>query len=180
MAATADSIIVAGSEVVTAFDRTTGETRWSSSMSDTSGATPVVVTADGVVVVAPGFEPVQAFDLATGEPASVPAGISLPAPQRPPRLPTGYATGPEGLTYHGKVIWSEPTDGDFYVARLGDLTVISDSDRGLRLVGDDGSVLAAPKFGRREYDAVPVLVDGPVAVTVTADGVLYAIGPART
>ena len=148
-------------------------------MTDTSGPTPVVITTDGKVVVAPASEAQQAFDLVTGAPTTVPAGLAIPTSDTSEGLPPGYALDGNKLTYNGTSIWSEPATAGLFVARLGVLTIINDTDQGLRVVDDDGVILAAPSFGRREYDAVPILVDGTVAVTVAADGMLYAVGAAH-
>lgn len=180
MAVTRGSIVVVSSEVITAFDRGTGGVLWSSGMSATSGPTWVIVTPDGVVVVAPQYEDVQAFDLETGDPMPVPAGIDIPdEPEWSHSLPAGYTFEGGSLCYQERVIWSGPTTADPSIARVGDLTVINDFENGLRIVGDDGTVLAAPELGAREYDEGSVFVDGDVAVTVTSDGVLYAISSAR-
>lgn len=178
MVATPDVIIVVGEESITAFDRTTGQVRWSNTMSDTSGPTPVVVTPAGLVVVLPPYENVQAFDVATGKEAAVPPDVDKPPPPTVERLPTGYSVNASGLSYQGQLIWPTQSTSNAFVGRVGDLSVINDNNQGLRVVDDAGTVLVAPPLGQPEYDAVRVLVDGETAFTVTADGRLYAINGA--
>jgi hypothetical protein len=175
LAATPESIIVVGCETIAAFDRASGTAIWSIGMSDTSGPTPVVVTPEGIIVVAPPYEAVQAFDVATGETRSVPDGVHLPAVLAADLLPDGYTFDAAGIAYHGKVVWHEQTSRCPAVARLGDLAVINDFNHGLRVVDDLGSVRAAPELGPRECDGSPILITDDVAVVVTSDSVLYAI-----
>lgn len=144
-------------------------------MSDTAGQTPVVVTPDGVVVVAPPFEEVQAFDAATGAARPVPVDVSVPGPVRDERLPDGYRFDDAGLTWHGSVVWSEASSSVPFVARLGAVTVINDFESGLRVVDDLGAVLISPPLGRRNYDETRVVVHGRMAAVVAADGCLYVI-----
>jgi outer membrane protein assembly factor BamB len=75
MLATTDVLFVVGPEVVTAFDTSSGSVLWEAEMSDTSGVTPMALVSD-VLVVAPDFEEIQAFDPETG--ASVTYSGSAP------------------------------------------------------------------------------------------------------
>jgi outer membrane protein assembly factor BamB len=178
LVATEDVVIVIGNEVISAFDLRTGELRWESGMSDTSGPTAAAITSDGLVVVAPPFEAIQAFDLSSGEPRPAPDEvIVLEADDG--RLPEGYEFDAAGLRYAGATIWSEKTEAAPFVKRLGDLTIINNFDHGLRVVDDYGRVLAAPTLGPREYDEVPILVSGNFAMTVAVDGVLYVVSEQR-
>lgn len=174
LAVSADSVVVFGCEVVSSFDRSTGALRWSSPMSDTSGFTPSSITPTGVIVIAPEFEPVQAFDLDSGTEV-FPPDAAEPPDLPPTQLPEGYRFDNGDLTYNGTVVWTSSTSEVPFVGRLGTATIINDFDLGLSIVDDQGTILDSPPLGRRDYDTSPVVIDHDQAFVVTADGVLYAI-----
>ena len=77
MAVTDELVLVAGPEVLNAYDRATGSWYWSVSSAETDGPTPVLVV-DGVVVVVPEWDDPVAFDLATGDARPVPRTWTCP------------------------------------------------------------------------------------------------------
>jgi PQQ-like domain len=176
MLATPDVLFVVGPFVVTAFDAATGSIVWQSEMeADTSGITPLALT-DDLLVVAPAFEELQAFDAATGEPAeysgSVPSDLYADF-----ELPAGYSFADGALSLNGTTIWSQGSDLPPQVGPLDDRTIVNDFDAGLSVVTDRGEVLFHTEPGEPFYDESAVLVDREhaVAYTFTADGALWAI-----
>jgi hypothetical protein len=180
MLVSGDALYVAGPFVVTAFDTESGEVLWEAELSDTSGVTPMARAGD-VVVVAPEFEGVQAFDARTGEPAAY-DGEAPDEPYADFELPQGYRYARGELSFDGAVLW---TGGDRELApqvgRLGRMTIVNDFDDGLSVVADDGEVLFHAGLGTPMFDESAVLVverEG-VAFALTADGKLWAIQEPR-
>jgi outer membrane protein assembly factor BamB len=179
MLVSGDALYVAGPFVVTAFDTDSGEVQWEAEMSDTSGVTPMARDGD-VVVVAPEFEGVQAFDARTGEPATY-RGEPPSEPYADFELPPGYRYTGGKLRFDGTVVWTggDPYDPDYapQVGRLGRMTIVNDFYNGLTVVADDGDVLFHAELGAPMYDesAVLVVAREGVAFTLTADGKLWAV-----
>jgi hypothetical protein len=171
MLSTDQLLIVAAPEILDAFDRHTGVLVWQTSMSDTSGWTPMTV-AGQVVVVAPPYEQIQAFDLTSGRAVPVPQGVASSFPP-PPQLPDGYRFDGTTLRYHGQRIWKGIASTAF-VRRVGSLTVVDDFAKGLAVVDDGGDVIDAPAF-ERHGDNQLVIVDGSTAFAAGGDDKLYAI-----
>lgn len=169
------AIILVAPEVISAFDRQSGNLLWSRSMTDTGPNTPVLIDGD-LVVVAPADEVVQAFDLATGAPRPVPSDVSAPPPQPPsPKLPDGYSFENGELSFGERVIWSGGGAEEPFARRLGNLTVINDDEYGLVVVDDLGTVLKDLPITGRNVDATPPIIDGSEIIAVTSEGALIRL-----
>jgi hypothetical protein len=175
MLATDDVLFVVSPELVEAFDTATSALLWRSQMSDTSGTTPVALI-DEVLVVAPQFEDVQAFDTRTGAHVTYSGRVPI-EPYADFQLPEGYAYADPVLTFDGRSIWRDGSESAPQVGRLNELTIVNDFDTGLSVISDDSKVLFHSDPGEPFFDESAVLVDesNGAAFTATADGILWAI-----
>lgn len=181
MAVTDELVLVAGPEVLNAYDRADGSLRWSAQSVETEGPTPVVVVG-GVVVVVPEWDDPVAFDLAAGELRDVPEDLDVPPPAGwdQPRVPEGFEVTDAGLVRDGVVVLPEFDEDDSWAARVGALTVVTCFESGVQVVDDTGALLAAPPLGAPGFDETPIVVDGAEAFVVAVDGVLHAVDAVRS
>ena len=165
VAATADTIVLQGGEVLAAFDLATGEYRWEEIIHDAAGIPAPVLIVDSTVVAEPSApETLVAFDLYSGE--------ARPAPDDP-ALWLGNGTEPAQEAAGVKVVWPEwkgPT-----VAEANGFTIENSSDNGLRVLDASGKVVLAPRLGRREFHMSPIVLIDRRVVTMTSDGILYCL-----
>jgi hypothetical protein len=176
-------VIIVSPEQLRAFERSTGAVRWAADMSDTAGSVRGGII-DGMVVVAPDFEEIQAFALADGSSGfpgivdreALPE-ISTPAYERP--IPPGlkFDDRTATLSRNGVVFWSGKV-GRFpryipLIAAIGETVVLNDFDRGLQVFDVEGRTLLDLPLGRRNYPEAGLVVDDDEVITMTADGTLY-------
>jgi hypothetical protein len=179
------AIAVTGDGLVEVFDRATGSRLWDAELDDPDSQ-PGLAISDGTLVVVDDLGGgAQGYDLLTGHPVEVDpdSDPGEGAPHADP-LPDGYAIEGDSLTFRGKVVAAvgngaddESDDNYVFVGRIGGLTVISQWSTGLKVVDDDGHVVAERSTGRPDWDPAPVWdIDGAL-LAMTSDGKLSLIAP---
>jgi hypothetical protein len=142
------SVIVAGSTDLTAYDVETGDVAWVANIGQTVGVTPMAVDGDVVVVARP-YDTAQAFDIETGERVDDYDGGVPDERAQSYDTPPGYSFGNGELSYEGDVVWTDPDDPPStfgpVVARIARYSILSMFDR-LIVVADDGEVLLDESF----------------------------------